>query len=74
MIMMIFQYKILLLGYGNEEFEDFESISVDAFGGATQITSFNSDFSNKHGYLISLLVNETFPSNQYVSMYKGSNT
>ena len=71
--MLTLQYKILLLGYGNEEFEDFESISVDAFGGATQITSFNSDFHNEHGYLISLLVNESFPADQYVSMYKGSN-
>ena len=52
--MLVLQYKILLLGYGSDEFEEFEKIGVDAFAGASRVLSFSPDFTNEHGYLIGL--------------------
>ena len=72
MIMLVLQYKILLLGYGSDEFEEFEKIDVDAFSGATHILSLSPDFLNEHGYLIGLQVNQDSPET-YVSKYNGSN-
>ena len=54
--MLVLQYKILLLGYGSDEFEEFEKIDVDAFASATHILSLSPDFLNEHGYLIGLQV------------------
>ena len=72
MIMLVLQYKILLLGYGSDEFEEFETIGVDAFAGASHILSFSPDFANEHGYLIGLQVEQESPET-YVSKYNGSN-
>ena len=72
MVMLVLQYKILLLGYGSDEFEEFEKIGVDAFAGATHILSLSPDFSNERGYLIGLQVDQDSPET-YVSKYNGSN-
>ena len=72
MIMLVLQYKMLLLGYGSDEFEEFEKIGVDAFSSATHILSLSPDFSNEQGYLIGLQVDQDSPET-YVSKYNGSN-
>ena len=71
--MLVLQYNVLMLGYGNDEFEEFERISVDAFCGATSTFSFNADFNHDHGYLIALQVKADIQSNCYVSIYNGVN-
>ena len=73
MIMLVLQYNIIMLGYGTDEFEEFEKISIDSFCNATSAFSFNADFKHDHGYLIALEVKSDIPSDCYVSVYNGVN-
>ena len=71
MIMLVLQFNILMLGYGDEEYEEFERIGVTTFPASVSIESFHADFNNEHGYLVALEVDHKIEEDIFVSMYEG---